>query len=365
MPLFNQPANNVFGRPGVLVMRAFACFLVAAVCVPSIGRATFRQCNNLFETIVIDRNQSGHVTGFRTAMTEVDGRPVYYRHFPATHGKATAIVFMGLYTPVADYIGFQKAFAAKSKGEGLIMFSYGSMPESLASRTDDHRSKNFYPAELVLNDLLREATAVINSAGVRGPVTAVGYSFGSAPASRFAAFHQGRVNNLILVAPLVVQGEHSAELMNGKAQLETMAAMNPLLGNMWLAASREHLARNSAIAVVNAHFNAKDWPANVKREDVINGIAGRIRATEDFDLRREDFSPWPRTHFLLADQENPLRVGAQTEVVKQMIAAADGRLSKIPTVTVIENSGHGVLGIKPQDSADFILRVLRSSTSLR
>ncbi len=346
-------------------MVLFNLLLIAAFFVPSIGHATFRQCNNLFETIVIDGAKSEHVKGFRTAIAEVDGRSVYYRHFPAARGKATAIIFMGLYTPVADYIEFQKAFAAKSKGEGLIMFSYGSMPESLASRAEGHRSKNFSQKKTGLDDILREATAVINSAGVTGSVTVVGYSFGSAPASRFAAFHQGRVTNLILAAPLVVQGEHRAELMNGKTQLETMSAMNPVFGSMWLAASREGLARNSATSIVSEHFIAKDWSANVKREEVINGIASRIRATEDFDLRQEDFSTWPRTHFLLADQENPLRVGAQTEVVKRMIAAANGKLSRIPTVTVIENSGHGVLGIKPEDSADFILRVLRAKPEER
>jgi pimeloyl-ACP methyl ester carboxylesterase len=341
-----------------LALPLFALIVACALNVPGFTNASGNECALLFERASLPASGIG-LQNFIAKSVQVDARTVYYEHLPAAPGKGTAIMFIGIYTPIVDFVQFKAAFAARSRGEGLVMMSYDSMPDSLSAAKMNRSSTRAPGAKVTLMDMVVEGTAIVNDANIQGSVAVVGYSFGAAPASSFAAFHRSRVTDLIFTAPLVYNGEHSAQSTNGLAALAAMAVYNPFFGTAIVETAREQGARAYAEKFIYEHFDSRGNPEKVDRRVVVEGLAGRIRATENFDLRKQDFSLLPQPHFILGENEHPLRLRAQTEVVKSAIAAAGGKLDRLPTVTRIAGGGHVVLGTSPIESADAIIDVLR------
>ncbi len=333
---------------------------VAILLVSPLGAdAKTRECTALFETF--SSTKSGiSVSGYRAASTEIDGRTIYYEHLPASRGKGTAIMFIGIYTPIVDFAKFKQAFSERSRGEGLILMSYDSMPDSLEAAARNQTGTREPGTRTNLTDIGRDATAIVNAANIRGPVTVVGYSYGSAPAATFASFHRERVADLVFTAPLVFNGEHNPQALNGLAAVAVLATYNPFFGKMMIENAHERAARSIGEQFVADHFDSTGNPAGVDRQKVLEGAVGRIRATEDFDLRKQDFGLMPPTHFLLGENENPHRLKAQTEVIAGAIAAAGGEKDRRPTVTLVPGAGHIVVGTHPNESADGILLVMRN-----
>lgn len=356
--------NARLGLSLVIVLSTF----IAATIAPLFAHADYRECYTLFEKSNSASERStarvaGPIGAYLTSTTEVDGRTVYYEYLPAARGKGTAVVFIGLYTPIADFVGFKRAFAEQSRGEGLVLVSYDSMPDSLAAAAKKNNLEGARLPASSLEDFVRQGTAVLNAAGVRPPVTVVGYSYGAAPAVRFSAFHRERVMDLVFVAPLVFNGEHSAEAAAGLAALSVMASVNPMFGPILLENARAQIAQSIAEQFIRLEYDSKAPVSGVARRDLVEGGAARVRATEDFDLRKEDFGLLPRTHFVMGENENPRRLVVQTEAVASAIDAARGDLSKIPTVTGVPGAGHVVIGEKPQAVAEAVLNVMRARVS--
>lgn len=338
---------------------AFAIAISAAISLsPTLARATNRECATLFKASS-ELAKTVSELGFDQNATVRSGRIIYYEQLPAKKGHGTAIVFMGLFTPLTDYIGFKQSFARQSKGEGLIIFDYASMPQSLSVRAALDQKIAGKVSESSLNDIVADATAVINEAGVRGPVTAIGYSFGSAPATAFAAFHRARVSNLVFVSPFVIQGEHDARLMQSRQAIEAMAALNTFFGPAMLDSARAHAAYSIAELNVKSLFDSRKWPEGISRQNVFDGILARIRATDTTDLRRENFAQLPTTTFLLGEKENALRLQFQDETVKAANDAAAKRKTALAKVVVVKNGSHAVLLSNPDESASMILEVMR------
>jgi pimeloyl-ACP methyl ester carboxylesterase len=319
-------------------------FLATAQEAPA---ATGTQCRALFgETLDLDQylEKSG---------IEVDGRTVYLEHFRAEKNKPTAVVFMGLFTPMSDLVAFQREFIRQSDGEGLLIFTYSTQTESLIWRTYAQRLSVGDP-KIDLIDLVREGTAAVNAAGLRGPVTAIGYSFGSIPAAEFATFHRSRVNSLILAAPFVEVGEHSPELLSGKAMLEGMAALNPFFGSSILESARDSAAQNMAASIVNDTYGSTTFPDKLKRTDIISAVKAQIRSIETANLQSLAAKDWPSTDFFLAENENPSRMKLQLSA-----AEAAEKANHVGRVTVFKGGAHPLLADKPRKTAAATLAILR------
>ena len=321
--------------------------------------AALRECSVLFSSASKLKPKSVAELGFDENAAQIDGRVIYFEHLRAKKGYGTAIVFMGAFTPIVDHLEFKRSFAERSKGEGLIIFDYATMPESLATRARLGISDSDGLGQSTMSDIVRDATAVINTAAVTGPVTAVGYSYGSTPAAAFAAFHRGRVTNLILASPFILQGEHDAGLMQGKQALEAMAAVNIFFGQSILNAARSQAASELAALNIRVYFDSREWPPGIKRDDVLNGLIARIRATDAADLRRAEFGTWPRTTFMFGENENALRRQFQNETVENFNRSAAVQNVGPARVIVVENGTHGLLRTDPVDSANAILETMR------
>lgn len=353
------PIGDLIRRFCRLATGALFCLgLVGTSISPSVATAAnSRMCRSLFQS-----ENSRVQKEFRQTFIEIDGRSVYYEALTAAPGKPTAIVFMGLFTPMSDLQNFRESFIKKSRGEGLIIFAYSTSVESLIFGTVHKSPRQTETEKMDLTDFVREATAVINAESVQGPVTAVGYSYGSAPAARFAQFHHGRVNNLVFAAPLVYPGEHSPQLIVGKEIAESFAALNPFFGSKMIDGLRARAAEDTAEKIVGDFLKRGRFPEFLPSEVVQSSLVRQIRATEEFDLRAEEMTGWPRTHFVLAGKEAPSRLSAQQDVVRAVKANAQ-KTSQADLVGDVESIGdgaHTILADRPTESAAILLRILRT-----
>lgn len=297
---------------------------------------------------------------YKAGTVEVGGRTAYYESLRAAAGKPTVLLFIGAYTPLQDIASFQKSFAAQANGAGLIVYAYSTAMESLVANREKSREKSLStkPA-IALDDFVSEATAALNAVRPDGNVTVVGYSFGSAPAAKFAMFHRERVAHLVFVSPFVTQGEHSPVLLASKSATESLAFYNPIVGPTILEGVRDRSARETAKSWTDRTYNQNPVVRWVGRETATAAIAAQIRTVDEFNLRDENMSQWPRTHFLLAGRDNASRFELQNEVVSEWTENLRTNPKRKGVVRVIKRAEHAMLTEEPEMAARLILEISR------
>ncbi|CAN5453588.1 hypothetical protein BH10BDE1_BH10BDE1_07320 [soil metagenome] len=340
-------------KSGSLFLSIFAPILIHGVVGLSgslaQGASTPRSCGDLFFPVV-DLEPI-----LKNAVLEIDGRSTYFESIPAKKGQPTALLFMGLFTPMSDLLAFQREWVRQSRGEGLTIFTYSTQVESLIWRLSSQQLK-FVNPHIEIVDLVREATAVANAAAITGPVTVIGYSYGSIVASRFAEFHKDRVANLIFAAPFVEAGEHHPQVLSAKSALETWATLNPFFGGgIMLENAREHAAQSMAKQIVDDYMKTQKFPDGIEREDVIALLKSQIRAVEAVNLVEEMKPGLPKTTLIVAGKENTTRRHLQDLVAKTAEAAGLGG-----HVVKLESATHPVLADKPREAVEAVLAVIRA-----
>lgn len=324
-------------------------FLGVAILFPNLAFASSAFCADLFEKT----NPPWELPLVR-ASVRIDGRTVYYEHLKAKNGRPTVLVFSGLFTPLSDFAAFQATFARQSRGEGLIIMAYSTQIESMIWSSLAHGVRPEFK-DLSLDSFVREATAVLNQEGVRSPIAVAGYSFGSAPASRFAQFHRDRVSDLIFIGPLVSPGDHNSQVHTTKELFESMAVWGFIYGRTMIESMRNSAANSTATSIVNEFLHRQKMPDGVSKAEAIDALAAQIRTAEGFDLRLEDPSLWPRTSFLYGQREAHTRAAFIRNVIEGM-----QETPAMGEVNVIPGAPHTVLGSSPRAAVEFILRTLRS-----
>lgn len=285
---------------------------------------------------------------------KVDDRVVYYEHFKAKKGFPTLLVFSGLFTPMSDFAAFQATFLRQSRGEGLLIVAYSTQLESMIWSVLAHGEKaNF--KDLGLENFVREATAVLNKEDVRSPIAVAGYSFGSAPASRFAQFHRERVTDLIFAGPLVSPGDHNTQVHTSKEIFESMAAWNFVFGRTMVDSMRNTAANTTASSIIHDFMQRQKLPDSISKDEAIDALAAQIRAAEGFDLRSEDASLWPRTNFIYGEREAPARALFIQNVIEKL-----GKTDSKGEVLIVPGAPHTVFASAPRASVEFVLNRMRT-----
>ena len=306
-------------------------------------------CADLFE-----RTLSPWELPLVRSSVKVDERVVYYEHFKAKKGFPTLLVFSGLFTPMSDFASFQATFLRQSRGEGLLIVAYSTQLESMIWSVLAHRQKSDFK-DVTLESFVREATAVLNKEEVHSPISVAGYSFGSAPASRFAQFHRDRVTDLIFAGPLVSPGDHNAQVYASKEIFESMAAWNFVFGKTMIDSMRNTAANSTASSIIHEFLQRQKLPDSISKDEAIDALAAQIRAAEGFDLRSEDSSLWPRTNFIYGEREAPARALFIQNVIEGLAnSEAKGE------VVIVPGAPHTVFASSPRASVEFVLQRMRT-----
>lgn len=326
------------------IQMAFLILLLnLMVLAPSGAQATVAKgalCRDLFRS---ERVASALVKGH----LEVSGRRVYFEYIPAQEAKPTAVIFNGLFVPASDFVPFKQEFQARADGEGVLIFTYSSQPDSMvgapAPKAEVERAS--------LSDYAEQAEALLRQLAVRGPVVPVGFSYGSAPATVFAGRNQ--IRDIIFVSPLVFPGETAPGVAVLVQATEAAFAWNPF-GGMWMSQMREQGARTVASKLVAEHLKTDSFPDGVVAADVESGLVELIRAADGFNLTEVALPKDVTSHFVLAGEEAVARRQSQDQAIAHFEQTNPVKL------TVVAGSEHHVIGLKPKAAADAILKAMRA-----
>lgn len=320
------------------------------------------ECRDLFRAPKASSKVALSPVESRTGFVDVDGRIAYFEQIVAKPGKPTALVFVGLFTPLVDFAELQAEFVKQTNGEGLILFAYSTQVESLMvgsfERPDTYADK----LRVDLNDVVMQAVMVLKAAGVRRPATIVGYSYGSAPAAKFVEIQPELTRSLLFVSPLVLPGDHLPRYDVTSQAFRNLAAMNPFFGHMVIESARQFNAREAANHFLKDFAKGEDLPNGLTHQRLVDGLTYLIRAADGFDLRNANVRDWPETHFLFAAEESPARL----ELQKQVVAAVEKVQGAIPgAVVTVPNSEHRLIFQRPDIAAGEILRSMRPNKARR
>lgn len=294
----------------------------------------------------------------------VEDRAIYFEHLPAARGKPTLFLLNGMFVPSMDLKDLRDAFEQKSQGEGLLIMYYSTQLESLYLRglLEGDPALNLKLRDgraLTRADLASEAAGVLKASGAKGEIYPTGFSFGSGPVVELASLltrpeAPGIVlKELVFLSPFV----HSGELLPfGTTNLESLMRLNPFFGATAIQKMREQSARSTAVDSIDDYIKkVGNLPEGVTREIAIQGVTSQIMSVMDFDLRGVSSLSAP-VHFVLAQNENPLRLVAQKDAFQSVKKSSDRDVK----LTLVPGVSHNLLAYEPAAGADALLSVLRA-----
>ena len=286
---------------------------------------------------------------------ELGGRSVFYEITRAEPGRPTFVVFNGLVFPLSKYDQFREEFFRLRDGEGLIIMSYSTQPESLLQNPHQNLRRERDPSvdSLKLEDFAREMDAVLRQEAIQGEIVPIGLSFGAAPLTAFLKLYAKPrspylIRHAVFIAPLAIPGDTQPGAVQSKAAMEATYGMIPFWGSVWIESSRDSVAQSMAQALVNqsAQSPRSKYVAHKVGTDVlVQNLKAQIRSVESFDLRDVQTPKTVKVLFVVAENENPLRRANQ-----EAAAAQHGF-----KVTEMKGSQHATVVDRPTETASLIL----------
>ncbi|MDX9732264.1 MAG: alpha/beta hydrolase [Bdellovibrionales bacterium] len=204
------------------------------------------------------------------------------------------------------------AYALVEKGFTVIRMSFSAQPESLLLNATNEPPV-FMSKGLSLATLAEDVLLTLNHHDIQSPVTLVGLSYGAAPATEFAKLHPDRVQDLVLLSPLVVPldnynfaGQPVRAFLDGIRFWESTSCMAYGWLNPWLCSQSEYwydsfynlIYQNFLFAQITSTPSGLD-PTLYKKS-----VFHLVRAVRDYDLRTEA-SLLRNVHIAIASEDEP------------------------------------------------------------
>ncbi len=255
------------------------------------------------------------------------------------HGpKSDRILVMvhGLTTPSWVFSGLIR---------GLLMMRYRVLTYDLygrgySDRPDDHQTLGFHADQL---------SEVIEAAGIRVPVTLLGYSMGGAIATLFTAEEPDRVERLILLAPAGIRYTPSRLLTTARIWGKAGDWLWGLLGGVAL--------RRNAAAEARAPTVIPDLADRMAREIDTKGYLRAVLSSERFALTET----LEREHREIAAMYVPtLAIWAENDAVIPVSAVGElARWNRQARQEVIPGAAHSLAYTAPKEVLSAIRDFLR------
>ena len=196
----------------------------------------------------------------------------YFRWHGAGQGPVLVLVH-GLSTPSWVFTGLTR---------GLTMLGFRVLSYDLYGRGLSARPKVTHDRALFINQLVE----LLDSQGIKTPVTLLGYSMGGAISTVFAAAFPERVERLILLAPAGIE-YHPAPFL-------ARAARSGRFGDWLWGVLGAQLIRQGAIADAKRPNAIPDLAQRIARETATKGYLRAILSSER-NMLAEKLEPEHRT----------------------------------------------------------------------
>jgi len=284
-------------------------------------------------------------------VTVEQGHEVYVEHHAAARNKPTVVLVNGLVYDLKRWDPYVAKL--KAKGIGVVRYNFRGQSKTLLREVESKSTPEFFARGITYQNLAQELAQVLDSAKVSGKVTVVGLSYGAAIAAEFANVYPQRVDNLILMAPLVISLDHYDPM--GAWIRWNLDAIRLWWGPIWGPAAFDFYYD----AIYRSYLvDQRLTPERIPEE--MHAIAGvykesifhQVRAVRDFNLKSYSFKNGPRTHLLLASEEDRLAFADQLRAWEAWDPTARGSL------VYIEESSHAIPDAAPETAARLTLQIL-------
>lgn len=258
----------------------------------------------------------------------------YVEWTPAQGQKPTVVLLNGLVYNVDRWTPFSEVF--KKNGYGVLNYCFRGQSLTLRKESDNQKTPAFFATGLSTTDLANELNALLTELKLNS-VVVVGLSYGASVGAEFAHLFPKRVNQLILLAPLVRPLEkydpQGAWLDWNLDQIRFW--WGPFLGPAFYDAAYNQIYRTyltQRIIPDRIPDELRDRPT-IYREAVFH----LVRAARDFDLTTYHFETLApgSVHFMLAQEDSKA-------IFADQVKAFDGVTRSKGTLIFMANASHAI-----------------------
>lgn len=272
------------------------------------------------------------------------GENVYYHATITNKNKPTLVLLPGIYRGLNEDDEIIQIL--KTKKVNYVAIHFSGHPSSIMQLNPNEKAIFANGRGLTSEMLAHEVEAVVVALEIKKPV-AVSLSYSSTVVP-FLNLEQFPL--VIETAPLGFFGDDDPV---GTAQRKAWADWLKLWpGNyFWLEAAKDKAYRDHWAPI--AADRATDYE-NLDADLLTDGYIAMTRASENFDLRQQDFSTTARRIWILAENELASRREIQGEAVQ--INNETSKTNQIPII--IANSGHTIPSEQPKAYAQALIKIL-------
>lgn len=262
------------------------------------------------------------------------------------------------WNPVAD--------ALAGLGLTVVKMSFSAQPESLRL-LKNKETPSFLNRGLELSTLADDVKQVLDHHQIRRPITLVGLSYGGAVAAEFAKIYPEKIENLLLLSPLVVPldtyNPASAPLhaMLGTVRFweDNSCAMYGWV-NPWFCSAKDFWYDSFYSFFYESYLNLRiaETPKGIEPAIYKKAVFQLIRAVRDFNLKTEA-AHLKNVHLVIAEGDD---VNLKSDQRKTWLLVPENeRRSLAEFVGVV----HALPDEAPERTTKWIFDVARGESSLQ
>lgn len=290
---------------------------------------------------------------FKGYLEVADGHEVYVDYQAPAASKPTVVLVNGLVYDMKRWEPYMEQL--EDSGAGILRYYFRGQLRSLKHEVRKG-TPAFFNEGLSYQELASELKQVLAALQIRQKVTVVGLSYGAAIAAEFAEKYGEQVDNLILMAPLVVSLDNYDPAGAWiRWNLETIRNSWPIWGPVAYEYYYNLIYRSY---LINDRITPDRIPPEMRNipDEYKESIFHQVRAVRDFDLRKYKFSDVARVHLMLAEEEEAPALADQFKSWN-----AWSRKSRASLV-YLYGSSHAIPDTAPELSAELTLNILKRST---
>lgn len=284
------------------------------------------------------------------------GHEVYTEYTASRPGASTVVLVNGLVYDLARWDEYLAPLLAN--GTGVLKYNFRGQSKTLLRELEQNPSPRFFETGIQYGDLAQELTQVLNALEIKEKVTVVGLSYGASIAAEFANQHPERVENLILMAPLVV----SLDKYNpaGAWIRWSLDAIRLWWGPIWGPWAYDYYYNMIFHSYLLNRLTNSQTPEEMKDHEYAykESIFHLVRAVRDFDLKKYTFKDLPNVHLMVAADEDSLLFNDQLQAWEAWDKGTRGSL------VLIESAAHAIPDTAPIIAARLTSQILQGEKTL-
>lgn len=247
-------------------------------------------------------------------------------HAEISRGKSTGSTFVLVNGLIYDFNRWDRLTAELTKhGHSVVRYSFSAQPESLRLLKNNEQPA-FFANGLELGALSFELESVLEALNVKEKVQLVGLSYGASVAAEFAKQNPEKIENLIMMSPLVIplenyepQGRNLRVWLNSIRFWENAPCDFYKYVNPWLCSAKDFWYDSFYRSIYEPYLSnrVKNTPEDIDPAIFKKSVFHLVRAVRDFDLRSygRDLS---NVHFLVGKEDEPELKSDQEEAWREI-----------------------------------------------